>query len=284
MSASFERIGPARLSLPVILSVPHAGRCYPDQIEKDSRFSSTHLRVLEDRYADLLVQDAQSCGFVGLVARTPRAWIDLNRAEHDIDPAMLSAPIGPPAHLSAKARGGLGLIPRRTNNLGDIWQRRLTPDEVRVRIADHYRPYHKALADLLDETRERFGGAILLDIHSMPPLPSTREGLASQIVIGDRFGRSSGCEFARQAGLCAQEAGFRTAFNMPYAGGHILDHHAKPDRNTHGLQIEVDRSLYLDEQLAEPGPNLPAIARLISDIAQRLADTFIATAMPLAAE
>lgn len=284
MTGSFEHIGPARPNWPVIISVPHAGRSYPANLQEDCRFPPEQLRILEDRYVDLLVKTAQLEGFSRLIAHTPRALIDLNRAEQDIDPAMLTAPLGPAPFLSAKARGGLGLIPSRTSNLGDIWRRRFTPDEVRSRIAVHYRPYHKALADILEEARTVFGGAILLDVHSMPPLPPTREGPSPDIVIGDRFGRSADHLFSQHAARCAQAAGLKTAFNKPYAGGHILDRHAAPDRNIHGLQIEIDRRLYLDSHMAEPGPQLPQIAQVVADIAHHLADALFAKDVPLAAE
>ncbi len=284
MIASFHRIGPDCLNWPVILSVPHAGRHYPDDLAHYCRFTPVQLRSLEDRYADRLIGHAQSAGFVGLVAQTPRALIDLNRAEHDVDPGMLSAPLGPTPHLSTKARGGLGLIPRRTANLGEIWRHRLHPDQVRRRIERDYRPYHAALGALLEQARLQFGGAILLDVHSMPPLTSTRDGIAPDIVIGDRFGRSAGQMIAQQAARSIQATGFRVAFNTPYAGGHILDHHSRPDNNVHGLQIEIDRSLYLDAQLDEPGLGLSRMNQLICRLAQDLSDSLLSQSHPLAAE
>ncbi|MBU6252591.1 MAG: N-formylglutamate amidohydrolase [Alphaproteobacteria bacterium] len=284
MSASFDQMGPTRLNWPVILSVPHAGRDYPDALEEHCRFAPQHLRGLEDRYADLLVAHAEKAGFTGLIARTPRTWIDLNRAEQDLDPAMLTQALGPAPYLSAKARGGLGLIPRRTASLGEIWRHKLTPEHVRTRIAQSYRPYHETLSALLNAAKEQFGGAILLDVHSMPPLPATRSEPPPDIVIGDRFGRSAARHVTAQIALCAQAAGFRTTFNAPYAGGHILDQHARPDKNIHGVQLEIDRRLYLDADLAEPGQGLANIQKLVADIAQHLADALQAEAYPLAAE
>ena len=197
---------------------------------------------------------------------------------------MLTAPLGPTPYLSAKARGGLGLIPRRTANLGEIWRHRLTPDQVRIRIEQAHRPYHAALRALLETARQQFGGAILLDVHSMPPLAETREGPPAQIVIGDRFGRSAARLFSQGVADCAQAAGYRTALNAPYAGGHILDHHARPTENIHGVQIEIDRRLYLDAQLRNPGPGLAKIDRLIAEIARHLADSLLSPGLPLAAE
>jgi len=284
MELSFDQIGPAQPGLPVVLSIPHAGRDYPYDIDKYSQFRSFDLLCLEDRYADLLADQAWRAGYSGLVSRTPRAIIDLNRAEHDLDPAMLTTPTGPPALLSVKARGGLGLIPRRTAGLGELWRRRFTPAEVEARITGHHRPYHQALGALMQQALDRFGAALLLDVHSMPPLPSPSGQQAPQIVIGDRFGRSAAPMLTEIACATAKQAGFRVALNAPYAGGHILDRHARREDGIHALQIEVDRQLYLDAALSEPGAGIDRIKALIAGIAAELSRALTNRALPIAAE
>jgi N-formylglutamate amidohydrolase len=284
MNAPFERIGPATPRWPVILSVPHAGRAYPAGLADDCRFPAHRLLTLEDRHADLLAEEAWRQGFTGLVAHTPRAMIDLNRAEQDMDPGMLTAPLPRPALLSAKARGGLGLVPRRTAGLGELWRRRFSPDEIEARIEQHHRPYHTALSALLEAAHRHFGAALLLDIHSMPPLPHDSLGGPPQIVIGDRFGRTAASHLSEIAGSAAAATGLRIAFNAPYAGGHILDRHAVPARGIHALQIEIDRRLYLDRDLAHPAPGVQAMAQLVAQIAEALSQTLRGTALPIAAE
>jgi len=284
MELSFDQIGPAQPAFPVVLSIPHAGRDYPYDIDKYCQFPSYQLLCLEDRYADLLADHAWRAGYSGLVARTPRAIIDLNRAEYDLDPAMLTTPTGPPALLSVKARGGLGLIPRRTAGLGELWRRRFTPAEVEARITGHHRPYHQALGALVQQAMDQFGTALLLDVHSMPPLPSTSGQQAPQIVIGDRFGGSAAPMLTEIACATATQAGFRVALNAPYAGGHILDRHGRRDDGIHALQIEVDRQLYLDAALSEPGAGIDRIKALIAGIAAELSRALTSRALPIAAE
>lgn len=285
MPAGFDFYGPDAPDYPVILSVPHAGRDYPENLLESCRFPPDRLRALEDRHADLLVDPCWAHGFTGLVARTPRAWIDLNRAEHDVDPGMLSAPMSATAaQLSAKARGGLGLIPRRTPQLGELWHRRLDPEEVKRRITQDYWPYHARLSDALAAARARFGVALLIDLHSMPPLTDTAMGPAPSIVIGDRFGRSAAPFIADLAGQVARKAGHRPAFNAPYAGGHILDCHTRPTQHIHGLQIEIDRRLYLDAQLVDPGTGIDAIGAFIRHLCLTLGAALIDAMMPRAAE
>ncbi|MEY3703750.1 MAG: hypothetical protein RLZZ561_1370 [Pseudomonadota bacterium] len=284
MELCFDQIGPADPIFPVVLSIPHAGRNYPYDIAKYCQFPSHRLLCLEDRYADLLAEHAWRVGYSGLIARTPRAIVDLNRAEHDLDPAMVTIPPTPPAILSVKARGGLGLIPRRTAGLGELWRRRFTPAEVEARIHGHHRPYHEALDALVQRAAARFGTALLLDVHSMPPLPSTSGQEAPHIVIGDRFGKSAAPMLTEIACATAAQTGFRIAVNTPYAGGHILDRHGRPNDGIHALQIEVDRQLYLDAALSEPGAGIGRLQVLIAGIAAELSRALTNGAYALAAE
>jgi N-formylglutamate amidohydrolase len=134
-----------------------------------------------------------------------------------------------------------------------------------------HRPYHAMLAALLEAARRRHGIALLLDIHSMPPLSQAPGGTPPpRIVIGDRFGRSAA---DRLTDLCAdfiRRRALPVAMNSPYAGNHILERHGRPLRGVHAIQIEIDRTLYLDSDLMEPGEGLPAMQRLLTDLAATL--------------
>lgn len=262
MDASFERIGgPAAddaPASPVIVSVPHAGRDYPLALRTALRLPEAALTVLEDRYIDLVAQEARTVETM-LVQRRARAWIDLNRGEGERDPKVDEGarPQAQPAP-SAKIRSGLGLVPRRAGAAGDLWRRRFGAAEVEARIAQDHRPYHTALAALLAAARARFGIAVLIDVHSMPPL-----GTQAQVVIGDRFGQAAGNRFVSRLEAEAAAFGVRAALNTPYAGGHVLERHAAPGRNVHAIQIEIDRALYLDAALDRPGPGMARTVALL---------------------
>jgi N-formylglutamate amidohydrolase len=218
---------------------------------------------------DRLVWRALSSGASGLVAAAPRAEIDLNRDEREIDPAMVVPP--PPSRAilqSARTRGGLGLVPSRIAGAGSIWLHRLPEWELRRRIEEIHRPYHRALGEMLRRARERFGVAILLDCHSMPP---REQPSAPRIVLGDRHGTTIGRDLLAAAVQATKASGFDAGLNVPYAGGFITAHHGKPAQGVHALQLEVDRSLYLDAKLREPGSGFDTAARLVADIATALA-------------
>ncbi len=277
MQRSFDLIGPMPPASPVVLSVPHAGREYPLALRAALRVPATALAALEDRHVDAVALAARE-GETAVVQRLPRAWIDLNRAEHDRDPRLDEG--APGGHPSAKVRSGLGLVPRRTTQAGELWCRRLTGEEVDVRIAEAHRPYHLALGDALAAARARFGVAVLLDVHSMPPIAS---GLA-RIVVGDRFGRAAGSRFVTRVEAAAAAAGLPCALNAPYAGGHVLERHGRPGCGVHAVQLELDRTLYLDARLDQPGRGFDQTVRLVRAVIDALADEAMATPGALAAE
>ncbi len=284
MDASFDRIdgrAPDGTPLsPVVLSVPHAGRDYPLALRAALRLPAPALVVLEDRYVDCVAEAARGDRTM-LVQRAPRAWIDLNRSEGERDPKVDEGarPQAQPAP-SAKLRSGLGLVPRRAGAAGDLWRRRFTEAEVVARIEQAHRPYHAALGAALAAARARFGVAVLLDLHSMPPI-----GAHAQLVIGDRFGRSAASRFVARLDAAAAARGVPTALNTPYAGGHILERHAAPDAGIHAIQLEIDRALYLDHRLDHPGPGMARTIALLRHLIDAVEDEALsAPALAFAAE
>lgn len=269
---------------PVLISVPHAGRDYSPAIRDNLAVPPSSLIRLEDRYADRLVTGTIAAGFTTLVAREPRAWIDLNRGHRELDPDMLT---GVARHQlpepSRKVRGGLGLVPRRLNGTGELWRRKWAWEDVSQRVDRSHAPYHGLVETTLYRMREKFGGAILLDVHSMPPLTDEKQGDVD-IVVGDRFGRSSGSRYSELAMAFCDQAGLRGQLNHPYAGGYILERHGRPDEGIHALQLEIDRRCYLDGALLEPGDGLQAMAGLVTQLADLLAGQSFGQVQLIAAE
>jgi N-formylglutamate amidohydrolase len=281
---AFERRGPAVPSSPIVLSVPHAGRAYSQAILDAARLTLIQLESLEDRLMDRLIEPAQATGAVAIVAQTPRAEIDLNRDEREVDPAIIAPP--PPARSvlpSARTRGGLGLIPARITGAGPIWQRPIQSEELSRRIIEVHRPYHRALTDALQQARSRFGVAILIDCHSMPPRAES-PSMQADVVFGDLHGTSIASELRDTAIEAAQDLGFRTTCNAPYAGGYITARHGRPAAGVHAIQIEIDRSLYLADDLRSPGPGFARTAAMLAEVTRALAAKAAEPPQAIAAE
>jgi len=284
---AFDRYGQPGARAPLVFAVPHAGRDYGEALLARARVAPAILAKLEDRLADLLTHELIARGHCVFIARRPRAMVDLNRDEREVDPQSIAGlPRAVRLQSSAKVRGGLGLIPDRLAYAGALWRHPLPYGELVRRIEAIHRPYHAALAEALDQTRARHGSALLVDIHSMPPLQSGgRHGAAPpRLVIGDRFGRSAASRLTDLAADIARGHGLDVAVNAPYSGNHILERHGAPDRGVHAVQLEIDRSLYLAADLTAPGSGLPVIRRLLGAMAQALSQELASPATPLAAE
>jgi N-formylglutamate amidohydrolase len=82
----------------------------------------------------------------------------------------------------------------------------------------------------------------------------------------------------------AEASGYEVARNAPYAGGYITARHGRPPSGVHALQLELDRSLYLDEELHSPGEGFDHASRMIADVAAALAAKALEPAQAIAAE
>jgi N-formylglutamate amidohydrolase len=283
---AYDRYGLPGARSPLVFAVPHAGRDYGEALLARARVTPGTLARLEDRLADLLTHDLIARGQCVLIARRPRAMIDLNRDEREIDPhSIADLPRSIRPHSSAKVRGGLGLIPDRLAYAGALWRHPLPYAELVWRVEEIYRPYHNAMADALNEARLRHGAALLVDIHSMPPIHvSAGPSAPPRLVIGDRFGRSAAGRLTDLAANVARDHGLEVAVNAPYSGNHILERHGAPARGVHAIQLEIDRTLYLGPDLMTPCNNLPAVRRLLADMTQALSQELSGPGLQLAAE
>jgi N-formylglutamate amidohydrolase len=264
----------------VVFTVPHAGRDYPAWLIDQLAVPVDRIVSLEDRMADLLVMEVVHAGWQALVARQPRLMVDLNRAETDFEARSVSGARDTAARPSHRARAGLGLVPDRLGTVA-LWRHPLRTPDLAARIVSIHRPWHAAVDAALTRARDTNGSAILVDIHSMPPLP----GFApAQVVLGNRHGASASREITEMTAACFREAGLRVAINAPYAGAHMLERHGRPSHGISALQIEFDRRLYLDAALDGPGKGLPAMQKLLCMLATKLENVAGQESFPLAAE
>lgn len=249
----FTIVAPQRQTTPFVFCSPHSGRVYPSTFLSASRLDAHTLRKSEDCYVDELFAGVAELGAPLIAARFPRAYIDVNREPYELDPELFLEPLPAWANTqSVRVVGGLGTIARIVSDNEEIYRERMPLSRAIERIERLYKPFHAALARLLDETRRRFGIAFLIDCHSMPSA-SIGQPSASRpdIVLGDRFGASCDQRVTRGLKALLVDGGYEVHVNRPYAGGFITEHYGRPGRGVHALQIEVNRALYLDEQRLE---------------------------------
>ena len=248
----FEIVETGGPACPIVVSSPHSGSIYPHRFLASSRLDAVALRRSEDAFVDELLAGAATIGAPLLRARFPRAYLDLNREPYELDPLMFEGRLpGFVNTRSVRVAGGLGTIAKVVGESQEIYAGRLGIEEGLERIEQLYKPYHAALRGLLDRAHRLFGFAVLIDCHSMPSLPVPAGGerrAATDFVVGDRYGTSSDPVFVQVLEQAIGQAGYVVQRNKPYAGGFITEHYGAPGAGVHAIQIEVNRSLYMDER------------------------------------
>jgi len=285
-SPAFEVLSPDVITTPLIFNSPHSGNTYPEEFIAASKLDAHRLRLSEDCFVDRIFDQIPSLGAPLLKAYFPRAYIDLNREPYELDPAMFSEIL--PSFVntrSLRVAGGLGTIARIVSDNEEIYRDLLTFDEAKARISALYYPYHAQLEKLIKSSHTRFGTSLLIDCHSMP---SNRHKLLSMgraknsaihnrpdFVLGDRFGRtchSHVIEFLEQK---LHQQGYTVVRNKPYAGGFITQKYGVPRQNRHCIQIEINRSLYMDEDRLELHNGFKELRRNLICVMSELADLSI---------
>ena len=246
-------VEPANLTSGVVFALPHSGRDYGVSFLNQSILDKISIRSSEDAFLDQLIDGIEMYGAPKIVANAPRAFIDLNRSTDELDPALIS---GIKNNMrNPRISSGLGVIPRVVSHGKEIYRGKLSLEQAQSRIEYYWKPYHKDLSNLLKRAQSIYGQSLLIDMHSMPhEAVSTQSSFirAPEIVVGDRFGMSSDPEFTNLIVSILKQHGFRVARNTPFAGAFITKHHGKIKERTHAIQLEIDRSLYMDEERILP--------------------------------
>jgi len=266
---SFSIDEPVSVVSPAVFASPHSGRLYPKGFLETCSAAALDMRRIEDAYVDRLLADVHESGSPVICGLVARAFVDLNRAESEMDPGMFEDP-SPAwyAQRSPRVDAGLGCIPRVAFNGTPIYSRKLKRDEADRRLEQVYKPYHRALEALLKRAQAMFGQAWLIDCHSMPAEAESHR--SPDIVIGDRFGASCSAGLADFVESLFRARGYTTARNSPYAGGYATLAHGQPSLGRHALQIELRRRLYLDEAKVEPHEGFLTLRRHMGEIAPEI--------------
>lgn len=285
IQTAFRLVQPVRQETSVIFASPHSGRDYPAEFLAASQLDTAQLRSSEDAYVDRLFARAPLYGAPLLCALAPRAYVDLNRAFDELDPAVIEG-LDRAAH-NPRISSGLGVIPRVVASSRAIYRGKITAADAQRRLDMYWHPYHDALKSLLTSTHETFGEAILIDCHSMPHEAIETHAKPNQpkpdVVLGDRFGAAAAREVVDQIEAIFTAEGFRVARNSPFAGAYIAQHYGRPLSRRHVVQVEIDRSLYLDEARVEPSSKFSAMSARLNRVVAQIAHIG-RRAVPMAAE
>ncbi len=272
--APFRLLEPGRLRSSGVFNSPHSGRDYPDELIRQSRLTRQALRASEDVLVDELFGAAAAHGAPLLAATAPRAWLDLNRAPSELDPALIRGVRLREATLNQRVAAGLGVIPRVVSEGAEIYRAKLPLAEAEARIRAVHTPYHAMLESLLARARDAFGMAVLFDCHSMPSealrAAPRIDGRCPDVVLGDRFGAAAGRALVVFTQRAFEREGFTVARKAPFAGGYITQRYGRPAQGLHAIQIEIDRVLYLDQARLEPLAGFAQVKARLSRVVAEL--------------
>ena len=268
---------PGARPAPLVFASPHSGCLYPADMAHAPGLDRAALRRSEDAFVDDLLAPAPAQGCAVIRARYARAYIDVNRDAWELDQAMFNEAL--PVHArrrTARVAAGLGSIARVVAEGQEIYDRKLSFGEAARRVEMVHAPYHAALAELLAEARAVHGSAILVDWHSMPSAAveaDARLARAPDAVLGDRFGASCAPLLMRTLEAELGALGLETARNTPYAGGYTTEAYGRPREALHAIQVELNRSLYLDERTMLRSAGYDRLAEALEKLFGRLAAT-----------
>ncbi|NVJ61213.1 MAG: N-formylglutamate deformylase [Gammaproteobacteria bacterium] len=221
-------------SQPVLISMPHNGTLIPSAVlntmtdaGKGVADTDWYLRILYDFMRE------EGCYFI--TPKYSRYVIDLNRPA---DGAVLY----PGANNTE-------LCPTSTFAFERIYQDSGSPTEesINSRIDAIWRPYHQAIAETLDEIKQIYGGAVLLEAHSIASqVPRFFDGTLPDFNFGTNEGKSCSNSLAKLIEEFETD-GYSKVENGRFKGGYITRHYGRPDENISTVQLELSQRCYMDE-------------------------------------
>jgi len=252
---------------PLVVEVPHAGLHVCPQTLARLVAPARSLGRDADLHVDELYADAPARGATLLVSHVSRYVVDLNRSETDVDAESVEGG-------SAQLRATRGVIWRLTSDGGRVLDAPLPRAELTRRLDTYYRPYHAALAAVLERKRAKFGFAVLLAAHSMPSVSRTGHGdtpsVRADVVPGTRGRTSAAPGFIDAVDAHARAAGLSVAHDDPYQGGYTTQHYGRPDLGVHVVQVELARRLYMDEPTLTKNAGFPRLRAWCADLVTAL--------------
>lgn len=258
---------PSGKRVPILLSVPHCGTTFPDEVKDHFRPELVRAPDDTDWFVDQLYDFASSVGISMISAEMSRWVIDLNRNPDD-------------KPLYGDGRIITGLCPV-TTFLGDPLYKdaRALVDktEVQRRLEAYYYPYHEVLGGLLKSMKSEFGNVLLWDCHSIrQSVPTIQRGRFPDLILGSADGKSAAPQLIELAiaGLC--NGGYSFQHNHPFKGGYITRHYGNPADGQHALQLEMTKINYMDDREEEYHPQrAQKMAKLLNRTISNIAATLI---------
>lgn len=231
---------------PFFVSVPHSGEQIPPEATWLKGLPENILMCDVDRYVhELYGPAAESIGIPALITPWHRYAVDCNRVPEDIDQDAVEDSTNPPGKFT------IGFHWSQTTTGVRLIKEPITQELHKTLTEKYFNPFHDSIKKMRADLKAKYGKVYHLDAHSMPSQgtsahrdPGTKR---PQIVVSDRDGVSCEPRFKDIVIQAYESVGFQVAYNWPYKGGRVTEVYGKPAEGFHTLQVEMNRSIYMDE-------------------------------------
>ncbi len=234
----YHIIEPKGKKVPFILSVPHCGTAFPDELKEHYVPSKMHAPDDTDWFVHQLYDFASELGITIIYAKYSRWVIDLNRD-----------PDSTPLYNDGRIITGLTTT---TDFFGEAIYKSEeylpTKTEIERRLNSYYWPYYRKIEELLTERKQEFGQALLWDAHSIRRhVPTIQDAFFPDMILGNNDRKSAKNIFIDTALAYLKKGSYQINHNTPFKGGHITRYFGKPAENIHALQLEMNKILYMND-------------------------------------
>jgi N-formylglutamate deformylase len=230
-----------RGSLPLLVSIPHAGIEVPEPVGQ--RFTVAGRQLPDtDWYVDQLYAFAADMGASVIKANYSRYVVDLNRSP-DSSSLYATNPTSP-------------VCPAFTFGGDEIYRPGEEPQraEIAERIGRYWQPYHDCIHQEIERAHERHGFALLWDAHSIASeVPGLFAGVLPEFNLGTRDDTS--CPPAVSNALLSSvhaDGKYSAVLNGRFKGGYITLKYGQPANRIWAVQLELAQRTYMNESSREP--------------------------------
>lgn len=232
----FEIVEPTVTSVPIIISSPHSGTYFPEAIKSMMHPEMVNNPDDTDWFIDRLYNFASGLGITMIKANYNRWVIDLNR-NPDNKP------------LYKDDRVITELVPTQNFNGKRLYIDDLpSQNDIDFRLEHYYKPYHSKIESLLNDTKAKFGKALLFDAHSIRKVvPGIQKETFPNFILSD-YDETTASKAIIETSLTALKTSKKiVTHNHPFKGGYITRSFGNRKKHIHSIQLEMIKTNYMDD-------------------------------------
>lgn len=231
----------------LMATIPHSGEKIPPEATWLFNLDEITLMGDVDRYVDVLYEESlKKLNIPFIKTEWHRYAADLNRLDTDVDEESV---LGSTSPAGSFPRGFHWVYSTQGEKILKSPLSKKTHQDLVARV---FIPFHLEIQKLTKNLLKEKKSLYHLDLHSMPSVGTTQHRDPGEhrkdVVISDSKGKSSSPEFKDTVIKAFTSHGFSVSYNWPYFGGRITELYGCPEQNHHVIQVELNRSLYMNEQ------------------------------------